>query len=81
MGTKNVRLEEGVYERIKDEKRDGETFSEAVDRLIGGASLLDLVGILSDEEATEMREALEEVDADTLDDVDATIDRFESNAG
>lgn len=77
MGTKNVRLEENVYERIKDEKREDETFSEAVERLIGGSSLLDLVGILSDEEAEEMREVLDEVDADSVEDVDSVVERFE----
>ena len=41
MGTKNVRLDEDVYERVKAAKRPDETFSEAVDRLIGGYSLVD----------------------------------------
>lgn len=77
MGTKNVRLEEDVYERIKSKKQEGETFSEAVERLIGGSSLLDLVGILSDEEAEEMREVIDEVDADAIEDVDDVIGQFE----
>jgi len=42
MVTKTVRLEEGVYERIKAKKRDDETFSEAIDRLTRDVSLLDL---------------------------------------
>lgn len=41
MGTKQVRLDEDVYERIKSRKRDDETFSEAIDRLTGGYTLLD----------------------------------------
>lgn len=41
MGTKMVRLDEDVYERIKSKKRDDETFSEAIDRLTGGYTLLD----------------------------------------
>ena len=41
METKTVRLDEEVYERIKAHKRDDETFSEAIDRLTGGYSLLD----------------------------------------
>jgi len=60
MGTRTVRLEDDVYERIKAEKREDETFSEAVDRLVGGASLLDLAGTLSDEEAEAMRAAVAE---------------------
>lgn len=58
MGTRDVRLDDYVYERIKGEKREDETFSEAVERLIGDSSLLDLVGILSDEKAEEMRDVL-----------------------
>lgn len=60
MGTKTVRLEEDVYERVRSQKRDDETFSEAIDRLTGGASLLDLEGTLDDEEAEDVREAIEE---------------------
>jgi predicted CopG family antitoxin len=60
MGTKTVRLDEDVYERVRSRKRDNETFSEAIDRLTGGSSLLDLEGTLSDEEADDLREAIEE---------------------
>ncbi|MBB6647487.1 DUF7557 family protein [Halobellus ruber] len=34
MGTKSVRLDEEVYERVRAYKRDDETFSDAVARLI-----------------------------------------------
>jgi predicted CopG family antitoxin len=46
MSTKRtVKLESDVYERVKAQKREDETFSEAIERLIGGrgVSLLDLV--------------------------------------
>lgn len=59
MGTKTIRLDDDVYERVRAHKRDDETFSEAIDRLIGGASLLDLVGTASEQEAAEMREAID----------------------
>jgi len=36
-GTKSVRLDEHVYELVESHKRDDETFSEAVERLIGEA--------------------------------------------
>jgi predicted CopG family antitoxin len=39
MGTKQVRLDEDVYARIQDEKREDETFSDAVDRLTSDWSL------------------------------------------
>jgi predicted CopG family antitoxin len=77
MGTKNVRLTDDVYERIRSEKRADETFSEAIERLIGGASLLDLAGILSDEEVAEMRDVIEDVKADSKEETDELVARFE----
>jgi predicted CopG family antitoxin len=67
MGTRTVRLREDLtvdvdeetYERIEAERREGESLSEAYDRLAGEASLLDLVGTITDEEAEEMKAAIE----------------------
>ncbi|NLV09777.1 MULTISPECIES: antitoxin VapB family protein [Halomicrobium] len=77
MGTKHVRLDEDVYETIRARKHEDETFSEAVDRLVGGPSLLEIAGILSDEEADGFREAVDEVDAVDNKDLDELVDRFE----
>ena len=60
MGSKMVRLNDEVYERLAAHKRDDETYSEAIDRLLGGGSLLDLVGIYSEDEVGEIEAALEE---------------------
>lgn len=79
MGTRNVRLDEDVYERIKSEKRPDETFSDAVDRLIGGSSLLDLAGILNDEEADEFRRAIDRSDAAGTREIDELVDRFDGD--
>jgi predicted CopG family antitoxin len=77
MGTKHVRLDEDVYEHIRARKRDDETFSEAVERLVGGPSLLDLAGILSDEQADGFREAIADLDTADEADTDALVERFE----
>lgn len=74
MGTRSVRLDEDVYETIKARKRDDETFSEAIERLIDGPSLLSLRGILSDEDATAFREAIDEADTDARKDVDGLVE-------
>jgi len=69
MGTKTVRLEEDVYERVKERKRDDETFSEAVERLLSTYTLLDFAAETSPEGVEEMERALErldERDADSL---------------
>lgn len=80
MGTRSVRLDEDTYERVMAAKRDDETVSEAIERLIQGPSLLTLAGVLSDDEAASVREVLDEVDEDARADVTATVSRFERSA-
>lgn len=58
--SKSIRLSEEAYERLEAHKREDETFSEVVLRLAGERSLLDLAGVLSDEEADALREAVDE---------------------
>lgn len=63
VATKSVRIDEDLYRRIEAHKRDDETFSEAIDRLIDGWSLLDLADTLDSETADAHREAIEKSDA------------------
>lgn len=79
MGSKSVRLDEDVYERIESRKRDDETFSEAIERLLHPPPLTDLAGILSDEEATEFRDVLDRVDELDMEDRDRLLERFEDD--
>jgi len=58
--SKSIRLSEEAYERLAAHKRDDETFSEVVLRLAGERSLLDLAGVLTDEEARALRGAVDE---------------------
>ena len=57
--SKSIRLSEEAYERLAAHKHDDETFSEVVLRLAGERSLLEIAGILDDEEAAEVRDAVE----------------------
>lgn len=59
MSTRTVRLDDEVYERIRSAKREDETFSEAIERLIGDVSLLDLAGNLDATAAAEAKAAIE----------------------
>jgi predicted CopG family antitoxin len=79
VATKHIRVDEDLYERIKSESRPDERLSETVERLIGGPSLLDLAGTLTDEEADEFRSVVEDVREDTTAEVDAVVDDFESS--
>ena len=58
--SKSIRLSEEAYERLASHKRDDETFSDVVLRLAGERSLLDIAGILDDEETETLRNAVEE---------------------
>jgi len=58
--SKSIRLSDEAYERLEARKRDDETFSDVVLRLAGERSLLDLAGILSEEQADDLEAAIEE---------------------
>lgn len=68
MGTKSVRLDEEVYERIAAHKRDNETFSETISRLTSDYSLLAFAGGSSAAEDDRHRELLAEADAKASED-------------
>ena len=63
MATKTVNLTEGAYARLKALKREGESFSDVVDRLTGKFALLDLVGILDEASTRRLRRAKQDVRA------------------
>ena len=56
MGTKTISLADDAYERLKAEKREGESFSDVVRRLTSGVSLEEYHGALSEETADELAE-------------------------
>jgi len=65
MGTKMVRLDEDVYERIKSKKKEDETFSEAVERLTSGYTLLDFAEsepVVDPQRHRELLDEAEEID-------------------
>jgi len=72
-----IRLEDHVYERIKANKHDDESFSDAVERLIGGRSLRDLREVFDEEQVDEMREAIEAADEEDREEVRKVAERFE----
>ncbi|MFB6150453.1 MAG: antitoxin VapB family protein [Haloarculaceae archaeon] len=73
--SKSIRLSEEAYERLAAHKREDETFSEVVLRLAGERSLLELAGILSDDEADALRDAVSERRERRGDDLEEIADR------
>jgi len=76
MPTKTISLDQEAYEHLKAHKREGESFSDAVARLIGGRSLRDLRDVFDDEQVSEMREAIETADQDDRAEVNDVAARF-----
>jgi predicted CopG family antitoxin len=74
--SKSIRLSEEAYERLNAHKREDETFSEVVLRLAGERSLLELAGILSDEEADALRDAVDERRDRRAEELEETADRM-----
>ncbi len=61
MAVKTVNLSKDAYERLAALKKGSESFSEVVNRITGKYRLRELIGILSNSEAEEMRKAAKEV--------------------
>ena len=57
MGTKTINLTDAAYVRLQALKREGESFSDVVDRLTGKFALLELVGILDKDTSRRLRAA------------------------
>lgn len=72
-----IRLDDDVYERIKATKREGESFSDAVERLISGHSLRDLQDVFDAAQVEEMRTAIEAADHADRAEVRNLGERFE----
>ena len=72
-----IRLEEHVYERIKANKRDDESFSDAAERLIGGHSLRDLRNVFDDAQVAEMRDTIKTTDQVDREEIREVAEHFE----
>lgn len=74
---RNIRLTEEAYHHLERRKQPGESFSDTVERIAGERSLLELAGVLSDEEADTMREAIRERDEQSRDRLDRLTDEMD----
>ena len=67
MGSKTISLREETYDRLERTKGEDESFSDAIERLLGTEDqpLEAIVGILSDEQADRLREHSQEFRTET----------------
>jgi len=74
MGTKSLTITEDAYERLKEHKREDESFTETILRLTGDdRDLLKGFGAMSDVEG--FRDAVDDARGDLDDDLRARTDR------
>lgn len=71
-----VRLADDVYERIKSQMRDDETFSEAIDRLTSEWTLLDFAAVDPVVDPETHRAALERSEQQGIEDTNDRLDRI-----
>jgi len=76
--SKSIRLSDDAYERLAAHKREDETFSDVVMRLAGERSLLEISGVLSDDEADELRDAVAERRARRHTELEGIADELEN---
>lgn len=75
--TKTIRVDDNLHAKIAARKRDDETMSETLGRLIGEPSLRELAGILSDDEAEEFRAAIDDSHDAHDREIEEMLDDFE----
>jgi predicted CopG family antitoxin len=63
MGTRNISISDEAYAKLAALKGPKESFTDVINRLAGKGSILDLAGVLSSKEATELRSGIHEVRA------------------
>jgi predicted CopG family antitoxin len=68
MGTKTIGVRDDVYERLKARKRDDESFTELVDRIL-------------DETKSDWREHFRTLEAETAADLESIVSSSRSTAG
>lgn len=59
MATKTISLSEDAYERLKRMKRENESFSDVVNRLTTGVTLQDYHGVLGEDTAEAISDAVD----------------------
>jgi predicted CopG family antitoxin len=84
MGTKTISLADDAYEKLKAEKREGESFSDVVRRLAGGVTLAEYHGALDAETADELEAIVErrreERDETHRERVESITDEFDAGS-
>lgn len=61
MGTKNIAISDEAYQMLKALKKPRESFTEVIERLTRGSSVLELAGIVSNTDAASIERRVKEI--------------------
>lgn len=60
MGSRNISIPDDVYEKLREERGDDESFGDAIDRLLGRHPLAEFWGDWSEETVARARDVIDE---------------------
>ena len=78
MASKTITISEEAYDRLKSKKEDNESFTDVINKLTRERSLMEIAGILSEDEADELEENIKESRRRTRDKMDEIKKRIEN---
>ncbi len=67
MGSKTITISEEAYQRLKSRKDENESFTDVINKLTRERSLMEIAGILSEDEADRLEEKIKEAREKTRD--------------
>jgi predicted CopG family antitoxin len=76
LGTKNIAISDEAYQRLKALKKPGESFTELIERMTRSRGILELSGILSNQEASRVIQVVRETRRESSKRLYRTIERL-----
>jgi len=67
MASKTITISEEAYDRLKSRKEENESFTDVINKLTRERSLMEIAGILSEDEADRLEEKIKEKRGETRD--------------
>lgn len=63
MATKTISITEEAYERLRMRKERNESFTDVINKITGKRNIMELAGILSNEEAEQIKNHIQDIRA------------------
>lgn len=76
MPTRTISITEEAYERLRTRKENKESFTDVINRITGKRSIMELAGILSEEEADKIKEHIKDMRTRSRERMDRIIEKL-----